>query len=70
MGLTKPCMLENSKAAHQNFTYIPYSIPITLYPAPVHRHFYALKAQQDWGTPSRQWAGPPDLPTHGARRAL
>ena len=40
MGLTTPCMLENSQAAHLNFAYIPvYSIPITGYRAPLHRHF-------------------------------
>ena len=40
MGLTTPCMLENTQAAHLNFAYIPvYSIPITGYRAPLHRHF-------------------------------
>ena len=40
MGLTTPCMLENSQAAHLNFAYIPvYRIPITGYRAPLHRHF-------------------------------
>ena len=62
MGLTTPCMLENSKAAHRNFTYIPYSI----HPTTSH----ALKAQPDGGTPTRQWAGHPGLPTHGAHHTL
>ena len=29
-----------------------------------------LKAQPDGGTPTRQWAGHPDLPTHGAHHTL
>ena len=64
-------MLENSQAAHLNFAYIPvYSIPITGYRAPLHRHFQALKDQPDGGTPTRQWAGHPDLPPHGAHHTL
>ena len=33
-GLTTPCMLENSQAAHLTLPISLYSIPITLYPAP------------------------------------
>ena len=39
MRFITPCMLKNTKAAHLNFTYIPYSIPINLYQAPLQRHF-------------------------------
>ena len=50
MGITMPLLLETSKSAHLNFTYIP----ITLYQAPLQRHFKALIAQPNGDTPKRQ----------------
>ena len=53
MDFTMPQMRENSKAVHLNTIYIPYSIPITLYWAPLQRNFYVLKTQRNGGTPTR-----------------
>ena len=53
IDFTTPHMLENSMAAHLNTTYIPYSIPITLYRAPLQRNFYVIKTQRNGNAPTR-----------------
>ena len=49
IGLTTPCTLKNTQAAHLNLAYIPlYSIAHTGYWAPLHRSLLNPKSPIKW----------------------